>query len=78
MVYHTSMAQPLKGLRHVMVLSGEVGAKEALRGRRLAWERTAPILGVALVGVSLSARVRDGYMARFYFEKLKLQDGKSG
>jgi hypothetical protein len=29
---------------------------------------------VTLVGVPLSARVRDGYMARFYFEKLKLQE----
>ncbi|MBO9542241.1 hypothetical protein J7643_16755 [bacterium] len=76
-VYHTGVAQPLKGLRHVMVLSGEVGAKEAVRGRRLAWKRSASILGVALVGVSLSARVRDGYMARFYFEKLKLQEGKA-
>ncbi|HEY9899771.1 MAG TPA: hypothetical protein V6D00_11365 [Pantanalinema sp.] len=74
-IYHTAVAQPLKGLRHVMVLSGEVGAKEAVLGRRLAWRRAATLMGVALVGVPLSARVRDGYMARFYFEKLKLQEG---
>ncbi len=73
-LYHVPLAEPLERTRHLLVLSTGEGRKEAMRGRFLAWWRQASLLGTVLVGVEVPPRMRDSFMARFYFEKLQAQE----
>lgn len=73
-IYHAPKATPLEQMRHILVLTDGAGWREVLRGRTRAWWHKARLLGVALVGVDVPMTVRDTYMARFYFEKLRLQE----
>lgn len=73
-LYHTPLGMPLERTRHVLVLSTGEGRKEALRGRLMAWWRQASLMGTVLVGVDVPPRMRDTFMARFYFEKLQAQE----
>lgn len=53
------------------VFSGNVGSWAVWRERFKAWQRKSRLLGAILVGVPVSAEVRDRMLARSYFERIR-------
>jgi hypothetical protein len=73
-LYHAPAGSPVIRTRHVLVLQGPVTPRRLYKARWRLLLRRSPLLGLVLLGVPVPARMRDGLMARFYFEKLQAQE----